>query len=171
MSIQIALNPLDMLDALVAVGILYWFLQKYAFPPLLKAVHDRQTRIEEDLAAAERRRTEAEALREQLDAELRQVKARAELAMSRALRDAEDEAQQILTRARQESRRLVEEAEADIASERDAALASVKREVADLALAVAAKVLGQEITAERDQALFRQVAEQLAGSDGGERGQ
>jgi len=171
MSIQIALNPLDMLDALVAVGILYWFLQKYAFPPLLKAVHDRQTRIEEDLAAAERRRTEAEALREQLDAELRQVKARAELAMSRALRDAEDEAQQILTRARQESRRLVEEAEADIASERDAALASVKREVADLALAVAAKVLGQEITAEREQALFRQVAEQLAGSDGGERGQ
>jgi F-type H+-transporting ATPase subunit b len=171
MSIQIALNPLDMLDALVAVGILYWFLQKYAFPPLLKAVHDRQTRIEEDLAAAERRRTEAEALREQLDAELRQVKARAEVAMSRALREAEDEAQQILTRARQESRRLVEEAEADIASERDAALASVKREVADLALAVAAKVLGQEITAERDQVLFRQVAEQLAGSEGGERGQ
>lgn len=171
MSIQIALNPLDMLDALVAVGILYWFLQKYAFPPLLKAVRDRQTRIEEDLAAAERRRTEAEALREQLDAELRQVKARAEVAMSRALREAEDEAQQILTRARQESRRLVEEAEADIASERDAALASVKREVADLALAVAAKVLGQEITAERDQVLFRQVAEQLAGSEGGERGQ
>jgi F-type H+-transporting ATPase subunit b len=163
MHINIALNPLDMLDALVAVGILYVFLQRYAFPPLLKAIRDRQTRIEEDIRAAERRRHEADELKEQLDQELRQVKARAEAAMSRALRDAEDEAQQILTRARQEARRLVAEAEADIRSERDLALASVKHDVADLAIRVASKVLGQEMTDERDQALIRQFAEQLAG--------
>ncbi len=167
MHINIALNPLDMLDALVAVGILYLFLQKYAFPPLLKAVRDRQTRIEEDLAAAERRHQEADQLKAELEAQLKQVKARAEVAMSRALRDAEDEAQQIVTRARQESRRLVTDAEAEIAAERDRALQSVKQDVADLALRIATKVLGQEISDGVSERLVQEFADQLAGSRAG----
>lgn len=164
MHINIALNPLDMLDALVAVGILYVFLQKYAFPPLLQAVRDRQTRIDEDLAAAERRHQEADQLKAELETQLKQVKARAEVAMSRALRDAEDEAQQIVTRARQESRRLVTEAEAEIATERDRALQSVKHDVAELALAIATKVLGQELSDDVSQRLVQEFADQLAGS-------
>ncbi len=168
MHINIALNPLDMLDALVAVGILYVFLQKYAFPPLLKAVRDRQTRIDEELAAAERRRQEADELKSQLEAELRHVKARAEVAMNHALRDAEDEAAQIVVRARQESRRLVADAEAEIASERQHALASVKREVADLALGIAAKVLGQERADEATRRLVQEFVDQLGPEADGE---
>lgn len=167
MHINIALNPLDMLDALVAIGILYVFLQKYAFPPLLRAVRDRQTRIDEDLAAAEHRRQEADALKSQLEAELRHVKARAEVAMSRALRDAEDEAAQIVTRARQESRRLVSDAEAEIASERAHALATVKRDVADLALGIATRVLGQERPDEATRRLVQEFVDQLGPGPGG----
>ena len=167
MQINIALNPLDMLDALVAVGILYVFLQKYAFPPLLKAVRDRQTRIDADLAAAERRHQEADQLKAELEMQLKQVKARAEVAMSRALRDAEDEAQQIVTRARQESRRLVADAEAEIAADRDRALKSVKHEVADLAVRIATKVLGEELPDAVNQRLVQELSDQLAGSGAG----
>src|SRR5579875_2459129 len=110
MGYHITIHPLDMLDALVAVLLLFFFLRRFAFPPLLKAIEARQARIQGDIEAAEEIRRQAEALKRDLDQQLKDVRQRAEAAMTRALRDAEAEARQILDRARQESRRLIDEA-------------------------------------------------------------
>lgn len=163
MSIQ--LTPLDMLNALIAVLLLFFFLRRYAFPPLLKALRDRQTRIASEIEAAERTHHEAEALKRDLEEQLRDVRQRAELAMTRALRDAEDESRQIVEHARQEARRLMEEAEAEISAERDRAIASVKAQAADLAVAVAERVLGEGLTPEQSRKLFDQFVQSVgAGS-------
>ena len=160
---QINLSPLDMLDALIAVLLLFFFLLRFAFPPLLRAIHDRQERIQSDIKAAEDVRLEAEALKRDLDQQLKDVRQRAEAAMTRALRDAEAESQQILDRARQESRRLIEEANTEIQAERDRALLTVKSQAVDLAVAVASKVLGEGLTDTQNETLleqFRAEAEQ-----------
>jgi F-type H+-transporting ATPase subunit b len=160
---QINLSPLDMLDALIAVLLLFFFLRRFAFPPLLRAIHDRQERIQSDIKAAEDVRLEAEALKRDLDQQLKDVRQRAEAAMTRALRDAEAESQQILDRARQESRRLIEEANTEIQAERDRALLTVKSQAVDLAVAVASKVLGEGLTDTQNETLleqFRAEAEQ-----------
>ncbi|MGC8488117.1 MAG: F0F1 ATP synthase subunit B [Clostridia bacterium] len=153
---QINLGPLDMLDALIAVLLLFFFLRRFAFPPLLKAIHDRQARIESDIKAAEDIRVEAEALKRDLDQQLKDVRQRAEAAMTRALRDAEEESQQILDRARQESRRLIEEAQTEIQAERDRALSTVKAQAVELAVSVATKVLGEGLTDAQNEKLLEQ---------------
>ena len=161
----INLHPLDMLDALIAVLLLFFFLRRVAFPPLLKAIRDRQARIASDLEAAALTRQEAEALRRDLEQQLKEVRVRAEMAMARALRDAEEESQQFLQRARQETRRLSQEAETEIGAERERAILAVKGQAASLAVAVAEKVLGEGLTPEQNQKLFDQFAEGIgAGS-------
>jgi F-type H+-transporting ATPase subunit b len=158
---KLGLSLLDIINAWVAVLILFLFLRRYAFPPLLKAIHDRQARIQSDLEAAERQREEAERLRRQLEEELKDVRQRAEAAFNRALRDAEEEAGQILERARTESKRLIEDAQAEIRAERDRALASVRDEVADLALRVAERVLSERLDQEADKRLFEEFLSQM----------
>ena len=157
----INLTPLNLLDSLVAVLILFAFLRKYAFPPIMKAVRDRQERVESDLKAAEQRRLEAEQLKQELEQQLKDVKQRAEAALTRALRDAEEEAQQVLDRARTEAKRMVDEAGVEIRTERERALHAVKHEVASLAMEVAEKVLSTHLSEEQDQALFQQFADEL----------
>jgi F-type H+-transporting ATPase subunit b len=157
----IQLTPLDMLNALIAVLLLFFFLRRYAFPPLLKAIRDRQARIASDIETAERTRLEAEQLKQDLEQQLKEVRQRAELAMTRALRDAEEESRQIVERARQEARRLMEEAEAEIQAERERAVLAVKAQAANLAVAVAERVLGEGLTQEQSQKLFEQFVESV----------
>jgi F-type H+-transporting ATPase subunit b len=158
---KISLAVLNIVNAWVAVLILFWFLRRYAFPPLLKAIRDRQARIASDLEAAERQRQEAEALKADLEQELRDVRQRAEAALNRALRDAEEEATQILDRARAESKRLIEDAQAEIRAERERALAAVKDQVAELAIGVAERVLAERLDAEADKRLFEQFLSEM----------
>jgi F-type H+-transporting ATPase subunit b len=157
----IQLTPFDMLNALIAVLLLFFFLRRYAFPPLLKAIRDRQARIASDIETAERTRLEAEQLKQDLEQQLKEVRQRAELAMTRALRDAEEESRQIVERARQEARRLMEEAEAEIQAERERAVLAVKAQAANLAVAVAERVLGEGLTQEQSQKLFEQFVESV----------
>jgi F-type H+-transporting ATPase subunit b len=157
----IQLTPFDMLNALIAVLLLFFFLRRYAFPPLLKAIRDRQARIASDIETAERTRLEAEQLKQDLEQQLKEVRQRAELAMTRALRDAEEESRQIVEHARQEARRLMEEAETEIQAERERAVLAVKAQAANLAVAVAERVLGEGLTQEQSQKLFEQFVDSV----------
>ena len=47
-----------LLGQALVFGILIWFTVKFIWPPLLKAMEDRQKKIAEGLAAAERGQTE-----------------------------------------------------------------------------------------------------------------
>ncbi|MCL8208137.1 MAG: F0F1 ATP synthase subunit B [Actinomycetia bacterium] len=158
---QISLSLLNMLNALIAVILLFLFLRRFVFPPVLKAMQERQARIQGDLEAAEAQRREAEKLRQDLEQQLKEVRQKAEAALARALRDAEEESQQILERARAEARRIIADAETEIQAERERALEAVKRQVADLAVEIAERVLAERLSAEQDRRLFEQFVEQL----------
>jgi F-type H+-transporting ATPase subunit b len=159
--VKLSIQVLDIINAWIAVLILFWFLRRYAFPPLLKAIQDRQGRIQADLDAAKAQRDQAEALKGELEQELRDVRQKAEAALTRALRDAEGEASQILERARTEARRLVEDAQGEIQAERERALNAVKDQVAGLAMEVAERVLSRRLDQEDDKRLFEQFLKDL----------
>jgi F-type H+-transporting ATPase subunit b len=163
-NVHIAMSVLDMFDAFVALVLLYLFLNRYAFPPILKAVRDRQVRIAEDLKAAEGQRLEAEALRQELEQQLKDVRLKAEAALARAVHEAEEEARQIVDRARLEAKRLVQDAQGEIEAERDKALGAVRDQVADLALRVAERVLSESVDAALDERLLQRFVDEAGAS-------
>jgi F-type H+-transporting ATPase subunit b len=133
------------LGQILAFLILLWVFWKYITPPLSQAIDARQKKIAEGLSAADRGQKS-----------LDEAKARAE----DVIREARDRANQIVDAASKRSNEIVEAAKQSALSEGDRLGAAAKqqieletskarealrREVADLAVKSAAKVLGREI--------------------------
>lgn len=130
---------------LIGFLLLLFVLGKYAWRPILGALNERETSIEQALAAAEKAKAEMAQLKnenEQLLADARkerEVMLRDATAASNKLREEARE------QASEESARIVADAQAAIEVQKQAALAEIKHQVADLSLVIAEKILREKL--------------------------
>lgn len=157
----ISLTWPELLIELISVLILFAFLRAKAFPPIIKAMKDRSAHIQSEIEAAETQRRESEALKAGLEREVKEIKARADQALARALKDAEDQARSVLDEAKHEAKRIITEAEAEIRREQEAALASIRGQIADLAIAVAERVLEERLDGADDRKLVDRFIDRI----------
>jgi F-type H+-transporting ATPase subunit b len=144
---------------LIFVGLLL-ILSKFAFKPITAAVEARERSLEEAIAGAKRDRDAAAALlaeqRQQLEGS--RVEAQRLIADSRAA--AEKMRAELLEQTRQQQAELLERARRDIEGEKERAIAEMRREAIDLALAGASKVIERNL----DDAANRRIVEDFLGS-------
>jgi F-type H+-transporting ATPase subunit b len=130
----------------LAFGIVFFALAKFAFPAIRKTLDERADAIEGGLARAENSQAEAAAMLEQYRAQL--ADARGEAATIRSEAQAEKAA--MIESARGEAATaaasVTERAQAQIEAERSQAMASLRRDVSELALTLAGKVVGESLT-------------------------
>lgn len=145
----------------ITFAIFIWFTVRFVWPPLMRAVADRQQRIADGLAAAERGKQEFEVAMRQANDEMR--KARESNAELRT--NVERQAAQIVDEARQESARIIAQARAAAEAEAAAAAQRVKEalreRVAELAVAGAERILRKEIDAKRHAELLANLKQEL----------
>ncbi len=139
--------PLDeLIIGTIAFGIVFFALAKFAFPAISKTLEDRADAIEGGLARAENSQAEAAAMLEQYRAQL--ADARTEAATIRA--EAQAEKTVMIEAARGEAATaaatVTERAQAQIEAERSQAMATLRRDVSELALTLAGKVVGESLT-------------------------
>ena len=103
-----------MIWTLLAFGITLYILNKLAFPRIAEALERRRRAIEESIESAERTRMEAD----ELLAEYRQ-----------RLKEAREQAEDIVARARKAGDRFQEESKADARRQRDELMESTRREI------------------------------------------
>jgi F-type H+-transporting ATPase subunit b len=141
--------------------ILILFFWKVITPVLSKAIDERQKKIAEGLSAADRGQKS-----------LDEAKVRAE----EVIREARDRANQIVDQASKRSNEIVDAAKLSAVSEGDRLIASAKqqieletskarealrREVADLTVRTASKVLGREIDASKHADILGKLATEI----------
>ena len=139
--------PLDeLIIGTLVFAIVFFALAKFAFPAISKTLDERADAIEGGLARAENSQAEAAAMLEQYRAQL--ADARGEAATIRAEAQAEKAA--MIESARGEAATaaasVTERAQAQIEAERSQAMASLRRDVSELALTLAGKVVGESLT-------------------------
>ncbi|MFL6624106.1 MAG: F0F1 ATP synthase subunit B [Sulfurifustaceae bacterium] len=145
----------------VAFALFIWFTVRFVWPPLMRAVDERQQKIADGLAAAERGKQEFEQAQRKATDEMR--KARESNAELRT--NAEKQAAQIIDEARQESARIIAQARA--AAEKEAAAAvqrakeALRERVADLAVAGAERILRREINPKIHAELLANLKQEL----------
>jgi len=120
-------------------------LYKIALKPILGAIESREKAIRDDLEQAQRQRDEAEALLERHRQMMSGAEAEAQKMIKESQALAEKARQEILEKARQESNKLVEKAREEIEQQKNSALASLRAEVADLAIGAAEKIILQNL--------------------------
>ena len=138
-----------------------WMVMKFGWPHIMAAIEERQQKIAEGLAAADRSQQDL---------------ARAEEKVAEALKEARAKANEIIDQAHQRANQLIDQAKEDAIAEanRQKALAEseitaaanrareeLRRQVSVLAVSGAEKLLKREIDAGAHKALIDELAAQL----------
>ena len=131
--------------------LLFLLLKKLAWKPILNAINDREEGIKDALASADQAKKEMQNL--QSDNEKLLKEARAE--RDALLKEAREMKDAIINEAKEEAKevtsKLIENAQTSIEQEKQAALAELKKQVADLSIGIAESVLKKELEAKDDQ--------------------
>lgn len=147
-------------QALAFAGLI-WLIASKIWPPLLKAIEERQQKIAEGLAAADRSQENLARAEEQVAELLRDARAKA----NQIIDQAHARANQLVEQARQEAIAEAEQqkalAQAEIQAASFRAKEELRREVATLAVAGAEKLILRQIDGNAQKALLDELASQL----------
>lgn len=122
-----------------------WLTMKYVWPPLQKAMEERQKQIADGLAAGEKGRQELAAASEQVAMELQKAREQASEILSQAEKRSGELVEEAKIQAKSEGERIVSAAKAEIDQEVNRAKEQLRAQVASLALVGAEKILQKEI--------------------------
>lgn len=133
------------------VGLIY-LLKKFAWKPILDAVNEREEGIRSALGEAENARKEMQ----NLTADNKRILKEARAERDALLKEAGEMKENIIAEAKEEAQvqanKVVEQAQATIQAEKQAAIADLKNQVAELSIGIAEKVLRGELSDKNKQA-------------------
>jgi F-type H+-transporting ATPase subunit b len=138
--------------------ILLFVLQRLLYKPFLAKMGERTAAIQKSLDEAQAARAEATRQQEENETRLRAAHAEAAAIRAQAMKEASEEQKRLVEAARAESQRLVESAKAQMDADVRRAREELRREVADLATAVAEKLVRRSL---RDEDHRRIVADAI----------
>ena len=158
---QFGLNVWQFVVQLVAFLVFIYLLWRFAVGPIVKILDERQERIKESMASAER-----------MQQELKESHARNEEVLLQARREAQEivnqarqNGDQLVARAREEANAQAEtyltRAQETMRQETEQARQQLRNEVADLATLAASRIIHKELDPKAQQRL---IAETLAGA-------
>jgi len=130
---------------LIIFGILYFMLRRWAFPAILGAVEKREKALEDSLASAKRDREEAQKLLENHQRQIEAARGEAQKLIAEGRAVAEKMRTDLLEQTRQEQQGLLERARREIEMEKERAVAQLRREAVNLAIAGASKVIEENL--------------------------
>ncbi len=152
---------LTLIGQMITFGLLIIFTMKYVWPPIMKAMNDRQKRIADGLAAAERGAREQELAQARSAEVLREAKQHAQEIIKQAERRAADVVEESRSQARIEGDKQLAAAQAEIAQEINRAREQLRAQVADIAVAGAARVLEREVDSKAHQKMLSDLVAEL----------
>jgi F-type H+-transporting ATPase subunit b len=146
---------------MIAFAVFVWVMMKYALPPIAKAMKDRETRIAEGLAAADKGSkslVEAAARNEEL---LKAARQQAQEIVGSANKQAGQMVEKAKGDAESEKARIVAAGRAEVDRELAQARDALRKQVGELAVAGASRILKREIDAKAHAELLSDLAAQV----------
>lgn len=152
---------LTLIGQSITFFVFVWFCWKFIWPPIVKAMHDRQIAIGEGLAAAERAEKDLKLAQHRATDQLREAKEEAAKLIEQARAQASNMIEHAKDEARAEGDRLREAQSAELLQEVNRAKEALRGQVAALALSGAEKVLARAIDRSAHDELLKQLVAEL----------
>ena len=152
---------LTLIGQSITFALFVWFCYAYVWPPLVNALAERQKKIAEGLAAAERGQHEQELAEKKAAEYLKDAKGQASEIIGQATKRATEIVDEAKDDARTEADRIKTGADAEIEQEINRAREHLRQEVVVLAVAGAEKVLKREVDAAAHESSLKDLAAQL----------
>ena len=151
----------DVLLQALCVLILFAFLSYLLFEPVKKILKDREERVAAQVADAAKNREEAEKLRADYEAKLRDIEKEAHGILSDARKKSLEQEESIVAAAREEAAGLIRRANREIDLEKNRVRDEVKNEMVDIARAMAGKIVSDSIDERKQESLITETLEEM----------
>jgi len=151
------LNATLLIQSIVLL-ILGWVTMKFIWPPLITAIEERQKKIAEGLAAADKGEKSLAEAKSSASVIIRDAHAQASKIIEQANRRSNELVDEARGTAIAEGQRLIGDARQEVALESGRAREQLRKEVASIAVAGASKLLGREVDAKTHADLLDKLA-------------
>lgn len=151
----LGLDPRYTISQIISFLVLFWLLQRFLFPPLMRILNERSERINTSLRQAEEIQQQLARTQADYQEKMEQARRDSQNIVAQATQMGEKLKDDILADARREAEALLIRARAEIGSERERAVADLRGQVANLALLAAAQVVERSV----DDATNRRVVD------------
>lgn len=138
---------------LISMLVFLFVMGKYAVPPILQALNDREQRIKDSLESAEKAIAKAERISEDNKKALKEAEVKAQKIRKEAIEEAEMLRADRIEKAKKDADKLLEDARETIEQEKKQALSELRNEVAELAVKSASMIIGKELDQDKNKKL------------------
>ena len=150
-----------LLGQMITFMIFVWFTMKFVWPQIMDALQEREDKIAEGLAAAERGQHNLELAKNKIADELRDAKVEAGHIVDSANKRASAIVEEAQHKARDEGLRLIAAAEDEITQQITRAKAELKQQVAGIAVKGAEKIIGHNLDTAANSGMVDNLIEEL----------
>lgn len=140
-------DPGLMFWTIVTFFLLMLILKKAAWGPLLRAIEEREGRIQSDREGAEKARSAAERIQRELEAQMAGVQAKSKDLLAAALRDGETLRARLKAEAEADAQAIKLKTSAELAAEKEKLVGDLRKEVASLSVMAAEKLMHKSVDA------------------------
>ena len=139
----------------------FFVAKRFLIGPVMKIIQDRQKEIDDMYSDANAAKADAEAMQSEYQAKLGDAQAASERIVKEAVSRGQAREEEIIRKATADAAAIMDKASADIAMEKKKALNDAKDEISCLAMAIAGKVVGRELSADDQSNLIDNFIEEL----------
>ena len=141
---------LFVVQTILLLGLIF-LLVKFAWKPILTSLNERESGIKDALAAADKARTDMQNLQADNEKMLQEARTEREAMLKEAREIKEKMISDSKELAKSEGDKMLKQAQEAIESEKKAAVADIKNQVAELSVAIAEKVIKEELSSSEKQ--------------------
>jgi len=152
---------LTLIGQAIAFAIFAWFCMKYVWPHILKGLEEREKRIADGLAAAEKGHHELALAEKRAVDILRDGKAQSQGFITSAQKRADELVDEAKQNAQAEANRIIASGRSQIEQERQQAREELRQEVARLAVTGAQQILMREVNQAAHQDVLNKISASL----------
>lgn len=151
----------ELVAGIIAFGIVFFFVWKWAFPAINRSLENRQQAISGQLKEAEATKLEAQSLLDDYRTQLAAAKGEANRIVEEARAQGDAVRADLVSKSEAEATEIVAKARTDATNEKARALQEARREVADLSIDLAEKVVGESLDREAQHGLIERYLADL----------
>ncbi len=132
--------------SIISFGILMFLLNKYALPGIMEMLDQREKKIKDSLANADRLEKEAQDLLSRYEGKLKSVHQEAHEILEEARKQSQEQLDENAKRVKQETDRMLADAKSEIGRDKQEALRDVQKTAVELSLLAAEKILSRNLS-------------------------
>lgn len=136
---------------LLAFLVIFFVLAKFGFPVVTKMVEERKAYIDDSLKKAHEANEKLANIQQEGENLLKEARERQQQILTEAAQTRDAIVEKAQMKAREEGTRIITEAKAQIEAEKQNAIADIRKQVAELSVQVAEKVLRKELSTDAAQ--------------------